>query len=55
MSLLGLIVLIVDIVAIIKLLEASIKIEKKILWTAIIVLLPVLGPIVWWFFGPKKK
>ena len=27
--------------------------EKKLLWTIVVVLLPVLGLILWYFLGPR--
>ena len=55
-TLFGLIVLILDILAIVKIVESSLETDRKILWTAIIILLPFLGLVVWYFFGraPKK-
>lgn len=50
---LGLIILILDIWAIIKVLGSSASTGAKLLWTILIVLLPVLGLIIWFFFGPK--
>jgi succinate dehydrogenase/fumarate reductase cytochrome b subunit len=54
-SLLGLIVLVLDILAIVKIVDSKVETDRKILWTAIIVLLPVLGLIVWYLFGRTQK
>ena len=54
-SLLGLIVLILDIMAIVKIVDSKLETDRKILWTAIIILLPVLGLIVWYLFGKPKQ
>ncbi|WP_299876984.1 PLD nuclease N-terminal domain-containing protein [uncultured Cocleimonas sp.] len=50
----GLIVLILDILAIIKVMNSGTSTGGKLLWTLIIVFLPVLGLIVWFFAGPKS-
>jgi hypothetical protein len=49
----GLIVLIADVWAIINVFQSSGDTGKKVLWTVIILLLPVLGFILWFFLGPK--
>lgn len=53
-GLLGLIILILDIYAIIKTIESNASTGSKVLWTVIIVLLPILGLILWFLLGPKK-
>ncbi len=50
---LGLIVLVLDIWAIIKVLGSGARVPEKILWTLLIILLPVIGLIVWYLAGPK--
>lgn len=52
-GILGLIILILDIYAIIKVLGSSASTGAKILWTIIIILLPVIGLILWFLLGPK--
>jgi hypothetical protein len=49
----GLIILIADIYAIVKLIGSSASTGSKVLWTVIILLLPLLGVILWFLFGPK--
>lgn len=53
MSLGGLLVLIADIYAIIKTLDSSASTGSKVLWIILILLLPVLGVIFWFFAGPR--
>jgi len=53
MSLGGLLVLIADIYAIIKTLDSSASTGSKVLWIIVILLLPVLGVIFWFFAGPR--
>ncbi len=49
----GLIILILDIYAIIKVMESSTSTMGKLIWTLAIILLPVLGLLIWWLAGPK--
>jgi hypothetical protein len=52
-GLLGLVVLILDIWAIVKIFQSGEKTGAKVLWTLLIVLLPIIGLIVWAFLGPR--
>lgn len=52
-GLLGLLILVADIWAIISILGSGASTGNKLLWIVIIVLLPVIGLILWWFMGPK--
>ncbi len=52
-GLLGLVVLIADIYAIVKTIQSSASTGAKVLWVIVILLLPVLGLILWFLFGPK--
>ncbi|HEY7113650.1 MAG TPA: PLDc N-terminal domain-containing protein [Thermoanaerobaculia bacterium] len=54
-SLLGLIVLILDIVAILSLLKSSADTGTKILWLLLIVFLPLLGMVLYFLMGPGRK
>ena len=49
----GLIVLILDIWAIIKTVESGASTGAKVLWTVVILVLPILGLILWFIFGPR--
>ena len=51
----GLIILVLDIWAILNIFQSSASTAAKVLWTLLIVFLPVLGLIVWAFVGPKKS
>jgi succinate dehydrogenase/fumarate reductase cytochrome b subunit len=51
----GLIVLIADVWAIVNILQSSVSTAAKVLWTVIVVLLPVLGFILWFFAGPRTR
>jgi len=52
-SLWGLLILAGDIWAIINILQSSVSNEKKLLWIIVVVLLPLLGLILWFFLGPR--
>ncbi|HEY4344813.1 MAG TPA: PLDc N-terminal domain-containing protein [Parvibaculum sp.] len=52
-GLLGILILIADIYAIIRVAQSSAEPISKALWIVVILLLPVLGLILWWLFGPK--
>ena len=52
-SLWSLIVLIADVWAIVNIIQSSADTGKKVLWTVVVVLLPVVGFILWFFLGPR--
>jgi hypothetical protein len=52
-GLFGLIVLIADVWAIVNIFQSSADTGKKVLWIVIVFLLPLLGFILWYFWGPK--
>ena len=49
----GLLILIADIYAVVKTLQSNASTGSKVLWIAIVVLLPIAGLIAWFLFGPK--
>jgi len=54
-SLLGLLILAGDIWAIMNIFQSSVSNEKKLLWIIVVVLLPLLGLILWYFLGPRNR
>jgi succinate dehydrogenase/fumarate reductase cytochrome b subunit len=52
-GLLGLLILIGDVWAIINIFQSSASNEKKLLWTIVVLVLPLLGLILWYFLGPR--
>jgi len=48
-----LIILILDIWAIVKVIGSSATTGMKVVWVLVILILPVLGLILWFLFGPK--
>ncbi len=52
-GLLGLIVLILDVWAIVKVIQSGASTGSKVVWVVLILLLPVLGLLIWFLAGPK--
>jgi len=50
---LGLILLVLDVWAIVKIFQSSAGTGSKVVWIVVILLLPLLGFILWFFLGPK--
>jgi len=51
----GLLVLAADVWAIINIFQSGATNGKKVLWTVLVLVLPVLGVILWFFMGPRGK
>ncbi|MGK7758655.1 PLDc N-terminal domain-containing protein [Marinovum sp. B10] len=49
----GLIILIADLYAIYKTLTSAASTGAKVVWTLVILILPVLGFLAWLLFGPQ--
>lgn len=49
----GLLILAGDIWAIINIFQSPASNEKKLIWIIVVVLLPLLGLILWFFLGPR--
>jgi Phospholipase_D-nuclease N-terminal len=49
----GLIVLAADVWAIVNIFQSGADTGGKVLWTVLVIVLPVLGFILWYFLGPK--
>jgi len=54
-GILGLLILAGDIWAIMNIFQSSASNEKKLLWILVVVLLPLLGLILWFFLGPRDR
>ena len=54
-GLLGLLIFIGDIYAIVAILKSGITTGAKALWCLLVLLLPVLGLIIWYFAGPRMR
>lgn len=53
-GLLGLIILVLDVWAIVKVIGSGASDGSKVLWVVVILLLPVVGLLLWLFLGPKS-
>lgn len=53
-SLLGVLILAGDIWAILNIMQSAVSNDKKLLWILVVVLLPLLGLILWYFLGPRS-
>ena len=53
-GILGLIILVLDVWAIVKIIGSGAGTGTKVLWIVIILLLPLLGLILWFLLGPKS-
>ncbi len=49
----GLLVLIADVWAIVSIFQSGADTGKKVLWTVLVILLPVVGFILWYCLGPR--
>ena len=53
-GILGLVVLVLDIIAIVDAVKSSLDTGKKVLWIILILILPVIGMILYFLLGKKK-
>jgi len=53
-GILGLLILIAVVWAIVSVAQSSAPTGKKVLWIVLILLLPVVGLILWFFLGPRS-
>jgi hypothetical protein len=54
-SIIGLLVLVLDIFAIIKIIQSSASGTEKILWILCVLIFPIVGMIIWFIAGPGGK
>ena len=54
-SILGVLVLILDIVAIVSVIGGRSSIERKALWTLIVLILPVIGMVLYYLVGKNGQ
>ena len=52
---LGFLVLVADIWAILNIVQSSASMGKKLVWILIVLFLPLIGLIIWWFAGPRGR
>jgi hypothetical protein len=51
----GLLILIADVYAILQIVQSASGNGNKVLWIVLVLILPLLGLILWFLFGPKAK
>ncbi len=51
-KILGLIILVLDILAIVKIVQSGASTGEKILWVILVLVLPVIGLVIWALLGP---
>ena len=54
-SLLGLVILVLDIIAIVSILKSGADTGTKLLWVVLVILLPVVGMVLYFLMGPGRK
>lgn len=54
-GIIGLLILVLDIWAIINTISAPASAGSKLLWILLILVLPVIGVILWFFLGPRAN
>lgn len=54
-GLLGLVIMLADLYAIYQVLTSRASTLAKIIWTIVIIALPVLGLLIWFFAGPRGR
>ncbi len=53
-SIVGLLILVLDIIALVSLLKSGADTATKILWLLVIVLLPFVGMVIYFLIGPGR-
>ena len=53
-NLIGLLILVLDIIAIVHILQSGLPTLKKVLWILVVLILPVVGMILWFLLADKK-
>jgi len=54
-GILGLLILIADVWAILNIFQSASSTASKALWIVLVLVLPLLGVIVWYFAGPRQS
>lgn len=53
-TIVGILILLADIYAILQIAQSSATTGSKAIWILVVLLLPVIGVIAWYFAGPKS-
>ncbi len=51
----GLIILALDIWAIVSIIGSAASTGRKVIWTLLVLILPIIGFIIWFFAGPRAR
>lgn len=54
-SVIGLVILVLDIIAIVSILKSGADTGTKLLWVILVILLPVIGMVLYFLMGPGRK
>ena len=54
-SLIGLVILVLDVIALVSLLQSGADTGTKILWVILIILLPFIGMVLYFLMGPGRR
>jgi hypothetical protein len=54
-GLLGLLILVADIWAVISIVQSGATTGSKVLWTVLVLVLPIIGLVLWFFAGPRAR
>jgi len=54
-SIFGLIILVLDIIALVSLIQSGADTGTKVLWALLIIFLPVIGMILYFLMGPGRR
>jgi len=54
-GLIGLLILVADIYAVLKIAQSTVSDGKKALWIAFVIVFPIVGVIVWYLLGPGRS
>jgi hypothetical protein len=51
----SLLLLVADVWAIVNIFQSTAATDRKVIWTVLVILLPLLGFLIWLFFGPRTN
>ncbi len=54
-GLLGLVLLVLDVWAIVQIFQSNAGTGSKVAWIVVILILPLLGLVLWFFLGPRGR
>ena len=54
-GLMGLVVLVLDVIALVSILKSSADTGTKLLWVVLVILLPVVGMVLYFLMGPGRR